>query len=189
MTDGCPVWKNYRDTEEVCDVPIPDGSIYFLVGATEYTDVTTWGVSETCADAPECGETCPDDDDVDVDGEVYFNTDLPNPELGEWRYEFSGTFTPTSDAETIDDCFSIELIDEGGGVFSWDCRVILATDSALTSYTVPCGEECVSTGYDDYIPYFAINGIISIYYTLNEVEYGPITIDATYSKFQEVSCY
>jgi len=189
----CPAWMSYVDAIEDCALnPVLDGEIFFLVNSNEVSSATTWGSTSICFPYPECGYTCPDDqyiDDVDIEnGVVYFNSNLPNPELGNWRYEFSGTFLPVPGFATIHDCFSIGIIDNEG-VFSWECFITFPQSDRSSSFGIPCGEDCELVYYDYNIPYFAINGIVTVFYALNDIEYGPITIDATSNIIYEVSCY
>lgn len=187
MACGCPAWKNYRDTEEVCDLPVSDGSIFFLVGVDEELSIRTYNEIYSFVDCCSGGCSEPVYPEMGPGSSPWaFDTSLLNPELGEWRYEFTGNFVAATVDElaygsnpegldlflSIDDCVVIDLIDDGGGVFHWECEALNPSIFSEQSSGVPCNGSLFEVERNLW------GGVLDIYYTINGIEYGPITITA-----------
>mgnify|MGYP000933774418 CR=1 FL=1 len=149
----CPVWKDYRDTIEECEEePTLDGEIYFVIFGviSDKTVLITEG-SET-------GESqgvidFKFEDDIGISCE----TNLPSQELGTWRFEFIGDFYPNINYLTIEEC------------------VYQNIDGDINSLVI-------INNWRDTSPGRWANqwgGILTIYFDLFGISYGPLVIEAT----------
>jgi len=181
MTCDCPAWKNYRDTEEVCEEIAPtEGGIYFEA-VPEMTVISTLGGFSYYDEA---GSEVLEQEPVTIEGAVNFYTDLPNKELGTWRFEFSGSLV---DGVTINDFIIVEL-GEFEGEYYHNGSITNDTYTYTAYLTVDCGEYSAVEAFS--MTKMQWEGTLEIYFDLLGNTYGPLVILANVPLANgSISCY